>query len=62
MTTKRWILAGIAALAFAGTAFAQTPTSADAIPEPTDVALFVFGLAGLLIGRRSSRSRRRRDD
>jgi hypothetical protein len=27
-------------------------------PEPTDFALFALGVAGLLIGRRTSRSRR----
>jgi hypothetical protein len=32
---------------------------ATAVPEPADMMLFGAGIAGLLIGRRSSRARRR---
>lgn len=35
--------------------------SAVSIPEPADLALFAAGVAGLIIGRRSSRSKRRDD-
>jgi hypothetical protein len=35
---------------------------ATPVPEPSDFALFVIGVVGLLIGRRTSRSRRRADD
>ena len=31
------------------------------VPEPSDIALLAAGVAGLVIGRRSSRSRRRDD-
>jgi hypothetical protein len=34
---------------------------ASSVPEPSDLALFAAGVAGLIIGRRSSRSRRRSD-
>lgn len=52
------VLAGVSAQqALAG------PLSAISvdIPEPTDLALFLIGIAGLLIGRRSSIARGRRD-
>jgi hypothetical protein len=32
------------------------------VPEPSDFALFLIGVIGLLVGRRTSRSRRRSDD
>ncbi|MFM5932165.1 MAG: hypothetical protein ACKOPQ_14775 [Novosphingobium sp.] len=34
---------------------------ANAIPEPTDFALFAFGITGLLIGRRMAMKRKDRD-
>jgi hypothetical protein len=39
-----------------------TPRDPAPVSEPSNIALFVLGLAGLLIGRRSSRTRRRPDD
>jgi len=33
------------------------PTPSTAIPEPASIALFAAGVAGLLVGRRGSRSR-----
>lgn len=32
------------------------------IPEPSNLALFALGLAGVAIGRRFARTRRRRDE
>ncbi len=32
------------------------------VPEPSNLALFAMGLAGVIIGRRAARSRNRRDD
>lgn len=32
------------------------------IPEPSNMALFAMGLAGVAIGRRFSRARQRRDE
>jgi ABC-type uncharacterized transport system permease subunit len=37
----------------AGAALAQT--AGTAIPEPSDLAIFAIGLAGLIIGRRVAR-------
>lgn len=34
---------------------------ANAIPEPSDLALFAFGITGLLIGRRMAMKRKDRD-
>lgn len=34
---------------------------ANVVPEPSDLALFAVGVAGLVIGRLGSRSRRHRD-
>ncbi len=51
------LIAG-ASLLVAAPAFAQ---SAVTIPEPTDLALFGLGIAGLLIGRRGARHRRKDD-
>ena len=55
--------AGIAvALSSSVIANATIPGISTAIPEPSDFALFVMGVAGLVIGRRSSRRRRQSDD
>lgn len=42
----------LAVLAMATPAFAQSQVS---VPEPSDIGLFALGVAGLIIGRRSSR-------
>mgnify|MGYP000698094585 CR=1 FL=1 len=47
-------------IVLASPAFAQG--SSIAIPEPGDAALFVLAVAGLLIGRHSSRRSPRRPD
>ena len=52
-------------VSFAQNAGKTTPSAAPAqastkIPEPGDFALFVIGVAGLVIGRWSSRSRKRK--
>lgn len=36
--------------------------SATLVPEPSDFALFLIGVIGLVIGRTTSRASRRRDD
>ena len=55
--------AGIAvALSTSAMANAAIPGITTSIPEPSDFALFVMGIAGLVIGRRSSRRRRQSDD
>jgi hypothetical protein len=45
---------------------AITPSAAPAestqIPEPGDVALFLLGVTGLVVGRWSSRGRKKRTD
>jgi len=57
-----WSLSGPAAVAApAGTA-KKPPAQSIAIPEPADFALFAAGVIGLLLGRRGSRSRKRRDE
>jgi hypothetical protein len=38
------------------------PTPTHEVPEPADFALFLLGVGGLVIGRRSSRARRTRAD
>ena len=40
----------------------QVAGGAIAIPEPSNLALLVIGVAGLIIGRRASRNRRRPED
>jgi hypothetical protein len=37
----------------------QSNSSGKPVPEPSDFALFALGVLGLVIGRRSSRARRR---
>jgi hypothetical protein len=62
-------LAHAIVVAFSGNALAQdgskataaplpSPTSIE-IPEPGDFALFMIGVAGLIVGRLTSRSRKR---
>ncbi len=41
---------------------AASPVAPVSVPEPSDMALFALGVVGLIIGRRSSRSRRRDDE
>jgi hypothetical protein len=58
--------------AIPGSAFAQNATKADTaplppqtsteIPEPGDFALFLIGVAGLVIGRWTSKARKRRQE
>lgn len=63
----------IAAVALSAPAAAALPSISDAaagmasrvstpVPEPSDFALFLIGVIGLLVGRRTSRSRSRSDD
>jgi hypothetical protein len=44
------------------TAPSKPPVQSTPVPEPADFALFGAGIAGLLLGRRSSRSRKNRRD
>lgn len=52
----------ILVLATPVTANVPVPGISTSIPEPSDFALFLMGVAGLVIGRRSSRRRRQGDD
>ena len=47
------IASGIALVLMAAPAWAQGSIK---IPEPTDIALFALAIAGLIIGRRSSKA------
>ena len=40
---------------------AQRERRASILPEPSNLVLFAAGVAGIIIGRRGSRSRRRDD-
>jgi predicted histidine transporter YuiF (NhaC family) len=65
MVSHRLVLAAAAfACTLAATAHANPviPALTTAIPEPSDFVLFLMGVAGLIIGRRSARRRHRRDD
>ena len=65
MAKVRFIIgaAGLAiALTTAVMANAAIPGISTSIPEPSDFALFVMGVAGLIVGRRSSRRRHQSDD
>ena len=53
------VVFALAAPVMANSAIPGTGTS---IPEPSDFALFLMGVAGLVIGHRSSRKRRQNDD
>jgi hypothetical protein len=56
-------VSGVALCAIAATpAYAQAAGGGIHIPEPTDLALFLMGVVGLAIGRRTSRVRRERQD
>lgn len=53
------------ATALAATPTQDSPTVKSAIidiPEPTDLVLFLLGVAGLVIGRRSGRKRLRQNE
>jgi hypothetical protein len=52
----------IVSVSTATVANATIPDISTSIPEPSDFALFLLGVAGLVIGRRSSRKRRQSDD
>jgi len=55
-------LGGSTTVAAADSTAMKAPVKSAAVPEPADFALFAAGVAGLLLGRRGSRSRKRRDD
>lgn len=59
-----WALAAVPAMATGDSAslVARVAVGAIDIPEPSNLALLVIGFAGLIIGRRASRNRRRPDD
>ncbi len=50
-------VAAIGTMLVAEPALAATP-----VPEPSDFALFLLGVAGLIIGRRSASARRHKKD
>jgi len=58
MTFDSSILA-LALAVFPAALLAAGP-GAHSVPEPTDLALFSIGVAGLLIGRRAAMKRRRK--
>lgn len=65
MTKIRFIIGSIGIIFSVSTATianAAIPDASTAIPEPSDFALFLLGVAGLIIGRRTSRRRIRPDD
>lgn len=55
------ILSAVYLAVFPAALLASAPT-VHSIPEPTDLALFSMGVAGLLIGRRAAMRRKRRRD
>ena len=63
---SRMVVIAAAALAFGSGAPVLAnpilPLASAAVPEPSDFALFLIGVAGLLIGRRGSRRRHQDDD
>lgn len=62
MRTGNFIFATVVlAFCVASPAFAQHPP-VHPVPEPSDIGLFLMGVVGLMIGRRSSRRRNRSDD
>jgi hypothetical protein len=42
-------------------AFGAGGSNPRSVPEPSDLALFLLGVTGLVIGQRTSRNRRRRN-
>jgi hypothetical protein len=70
MSIKRVVLAVVlGAAGLSSAAYAAAPQLsavatqiATEIPEPSDFALFVIGVAGLIIGRRTSRVRKPHKD
>jgi hypothetical protein len=73
MTVGRKILLAFAIVAaLPGAAFAQNnsktaapplpPQTSTEIPEPGDFALFLIGVAGLVVGRWTSKARKRRQE
>ena len=57
-----WATGAVVALSTSAIASAAIPGVSTSIPEPSDFALFLMGVAGLVIGRRSSRRRHQSDD
>lgn len=43
-------------------AFAEPALAATKIPEPSDLGLFLLGVAGLIIGRQGAKALKSRDD
>ncbi len=65
MAKVRFIIGAVGiAVALSTTAMANAAITgiSTPIPEPSDFALFLMGVAGLVVGRRSSRKRRQNDD
>jgi hypothetical protein len=69
---RKSLLALAIVAAIPGAAFAQNnskvvapplpPQSSTEIPEPGDFALFLIGVAGLVVGRWTSKARKRRQE
>jgi hypothetical protein len=69
---RKSLLAFAIVAAIPGSAFAQNdsktnaaplpPQTSTEIPEPGDFALFLIGVAGLVIGRWTSKARKRRQE
>jgi hypothetical protein len=54
------IALGAAMPASAVPAAPVAPVTTTSVPEPADFALFLLGVAGLVVGRRTSRAKRTR--
>jgi hypothetical protein len=69
---RKTLLAFAIVAAIPGAAFAQNggkastaplpPQTSTEIPEPGDFALFLIGVAGLVVGRWTSKARKRRQE
>lgn len=69
---RNTLLAFAIVAAIPGTAFAQNsskspvpplpPQTSTEIPEPGDFALFLIGVAGLVVGRWTSKTRKRKQE